>query len=1118
MFRREGNCTPEPSREQPELTSLLRTLENCDTLHTSRIYEWCSSGALKLVPERLLLRWSYSFSISHWLCTGLGKWEEVQTSVTKPYKRGDSEPSESLHNFWISVNKFMFELVGALKVDQGICRRDDQLSPRFKPWALGLSPTREGCAGGTSVLQTRPRPLVVCSATLVTAIDTQTRPQLSGQLSTCGLLTAVPADFANTSPKKKALLIGITYSATSRSQNSDFRELLGPHEDAKRMRTLLIDKYEYKSEDITLMLDGQGDAKLEPTRFNIRREIHLLVEDAQPGDRFVFFYSGHSGQIESKSRSEDDGMDEYIIPADHEGLAPEKQHRMIIDNELRKWLVDPLPIGARLTAIFDSCHSGTLLDLDHYLCNRVFFPWISKGTRRPRLKWIPNARRDAVDRSPTGVRIYQHTRLSGERVRTRHTSVDVLPASGSQAKQVSIKRRTSSVHSKQAMPASSLDSKRPADALSQVREEIISPPELEIPRCGSPVSYQCTGLCRPEDALHTPDVVSISACTDGQQTFEDSKGRSMTHYLVEQLNKNHHPSFKELMTGLGISLHKHARRMHCWGIKRLLSYERKQHFSDPAAPEANEEELPDVECSEFIDPQLGSQRPLYLRIITRTLLYPGLDLLPYSNELLPVYTFYLLFDNFLLWKLVTHIEPCGHCGMIPLSGYCDRLRIGKRRRSVQGSEQRLFPTVLVRPLWRSYDQTDPPFLFLEPPCLFNFPPDMSKRKNSDVEFALEETGLSALCIKQLLANPDLSTVIALLLNTPGIDETEVKRTRISLPSFSMEKWIDVAEQLGLRIYPALIEFKPLIVPQCYLSPSFHEEIYIAAWAAMDVYSERIFQHTEVAGLKLLDPWLVPVVALFRGRINDRPEEVMPRNKLSTGAAVEHMFFIVGHLLFFVIELKYTMGSDSNLAQLFLELLSMAEINLNSDFADLKIYGLLTDLTQFEFYAYDPSTKTFLQDPSSLITSNWREGFLHDMINVGNRLFSLILQAYIETLRMTCDQSDKRGKSGTQLLKEPSLDHTRPSLDKWQRALQLALDAQAQLGKLPNDESMHEESASEGLALLTQSVQLLRRVTTNTSDSDIPSVDTLRTMSKASMKKWRTRALQVQSKAVDESWS
>jgi len=66
---------------------------------------------------------------------------------------------------------------------------------------------------------------------------------------------------------------------------------------------------------------------------------------------------------------------------------------------LHKWLVEPLPNDSALTAIFDSCNSGTLLgnvpsalslptaayvqkDLGHYKCNNVYRPWVNKGKRR----------------------------------------------------------------------------------------------------------------------------------------------------------------------------------------------------------------------------------------------------------------------------------------------------------------------------------------------------------------------------------------------------------------------------------------------------------------------------------------------------------------------------------------------------------------------------------------------------------------------------------------------------------------------------------------------------------------------------------------------------------------
>ena len=69
---------------------------------------------------------------------------------------------------------------------------------------------------------------------------------------------------------------------------------------------------------------------------------------------------------------------------------------MIIDNTLRRILVEPLGqrVGAHLTAIFDSCHSGTLLDLDHYLCNNIYNPRTTQGYRRYKTLWQGVHRKD----------------------------------------------------------------------------------------------------------------------------------------------------------------------------------------------------------------------------------------------------------------------------------------------------------------------------------------------------------------------------------------------------------------------------------------------------------------------------------------------------------------------------------------------------------------------------------------------------------------------------------------------------------------------------------------------------------------------------------------------------
>ncbi|KZT07071.1 peptidase C14 [Laetiporus sulphureus 93-53] len=182
------------------------------------------------------------------------------------------------------------------------------------------------------------------------------------------------------SPRKKALLIGINYEGNT--------QLYGPQQDAKSFADLLIQHFGYDAKNVVIMLDRQDeDKQMVPTEANVLRELNNLVQDARPGDHFVFYYAGHGGQIPcthllkdekdsitSSCYSEVDGQDEVIIAAD--GLS-------ILDNVLREVLVDRLPPGASLNAIFDACHSGTLLDLDHSECNRRQFDKTYRFRRTP---------------------------------------------------------------------------------------------------------------------------------------------------------------------------------------------------------------------------------------------------------------------------------------------------------------------------------------------------------------------------------------------------------------------------------------------------------------------------------------------------------------------------------------------------------------------------------------------------------------------------------------------------------------------------------------------------------------------------------------------------------------
>ncbi|RIA93234.1 caspase domain-containing protein [Glomus cerebriforme] len=157
---------------------------------------------------------------------------------------------------------------------------------------------------------------------------------------------------SNCTGRKRALLIGINYF------NTPF-ELKGCINDVANMKRFLIELYNFREGDMVILTDDQSDTKKIPTKENILKAMKWLVHDARPNDSFFFHFSGHGGQAEDLDGDEDDGYDETIMPLDFQ------KNGQIIDDIMHDIMVRPLPPGVRLTAIFDSCHSGTALDLPY---------------------------------------------------------------------------------------------------------------------------------------------------------------------------------------------------------------------------------------------------------------------------------------------------------------------------------------------------------------------------------------------------------------------------------------------------------------------------------------------------------------------------------------------------------------------------------------------------------------------------------------------------------------------------------------------------------------------------------------------------------------------------------
>jgi len=149
---------------------------------------------------------------------------------------------------------------------------------------------------------------------------------------------------------KKALYIGINYPNTKSPLN-------GCINDVKNISSLIAQKFGFTS--AVILTDDQSDPKKRPTYDNIINAMDWLVQDAKPGDSLFFHYSGHGGTARDKENDEIDGFDETILPCDYETSG------QILDDDINLHLVQPLPKGCRLTALFDSCHSGTIMDLPY---------------------------------------------------------------------------------------------------------------------------------------------------------------------------------------------------------------------------------------------------------------------------------------------------------------------------------------------------------------------------------------------------------------------------------------------------------------------------------------------------------------------------------------------------------------------------------------------------------------------------------------------------------------------------------------------------------------------------------------------------------------------------------
>jgi len=149
---------------------------------------------------------------------------------------------------------------------------------------------------------------------------------------------------------KSALLVGCNYTGSQ-------YELYGCINDMINIKNKLSTQYKFNN--IKLLTDKTN---IKPTKKNILNKLKNLLINTNSGDTVIFCFSGHGSQTIDLNNDENDGIDELIVPLDF---------NYINDDELSNLISKYLKKGVNLFALFDSCHSGTILDLKYQYLNSL---------------------------------------------------------------------------------------------------------------------------------------------------------------------------------------------------------------------------------------------------------------------------------------------------------------------------------------------------------------------------------------------------------------------------------------------------------------------------------------------------------------------------------------------------------------------------------------------------------------------------------------------------------------------------------------------------------------------------------------------------------------------------
>ena len=157
-------------------------------------------------------------------------------------------------------------------------------------------------------------------------------------------ISLLPSSFNQQQNKKNALLIGINYINTSNQLNGCINDTSDVN--------ILLQQHNFNS--IKIITDN---TEIKPTKNNILNEFKNLLINSNSGDILFFQYSGHGSYTADTNKDEiNTNYDEAIVSLDL---------NLITDDELKNIINVNLKKGVTLIALFDSCFSGSILDLKY---------------------------------------------------------------------------------------------------------------------------------------------------------------------------------------------------------------------------------------------------------------------------------------------------------------------------------------------------------------------------------------------------------------------------------------------------------------------------------------------------------------------------------------------------------------------------------------------------------------------------------------------------------------------------------------------------------------------------------------------------------------------------------